>query len=255
MLRAALSSLRVHLRTTLVRPLYQVMILIQPIVIATLTYYVYRGSSPDNSFYVILGSGMSGMWMATAFSSAGDIGRERNTGTIHPVLLAPTPIWLVFAGRTLGALLLSAIPVGVSVTFSVLVFGVRFPADASAAGLVIAVVAFGLSCHGFGLLLSNLFMLSRRTVVLQNFLEWPLLIASGVILPVSALPVAFRWFAAILPMRWGAEAASRAYDGGGIAWGPIGLALGITAVYVAASVALWSRIERRIRVTASLEVA
>lgn len=38
MLRAALSSLRVHLRNTLVRPLYQVMILIQPVVIAALAH-------------------------------------------------------------------------------------------------------------------------------------------------------------------------------------------------------------------------
>lgn len=254
MWRAMLSSLRIHLRNTLVRPLYQVMILVQPVMIATLAHFVY-GDAGASSFYVVLGSGMSGMWMATAFSSAGDIGRERNNGTIHPVLLAAVPIWVVFAGRTLGALLLSTIPVGVSVVYSMLVFGVRFPAGASAPALLLSLLVFGLGCHGFGLLLSHLFLLSRRTVVLQNFLEWPLLIASGVLIPVAALPVGLRWFAAVLPMRWGAEAAKRAYDTGGIAWGPMGLAIALTAVYVGACLALWGRIERRIRVTASLEVA
>ncbi|GAA2216518.1 hypothetical protein GCM10009850_119870 [Nonomuraea monospora] len=251
--RAALSSLRIHLRNTLVRPLYQVMILVQPVMMATLAHYVYRDAS--DSFYVVLGSGMSGMWMATAFSSAGDIGRERGNGTIQPVMVAEVPIWVVFAGRTFGALLLSAIPVCVSMLFSVLILGRRFPDGASAPGLLLAVVVFGLGCHALGLLLSNLFLLSRRTVVLQNFLEWPLLITSGVIIPVSALPEALRRLASALPMRWGAEAAARAYGGGGIAWGPIGLALLLTAAYVTASVLLWRLIERRVRVTASLDLA
>lgn len=253
-LQAIRAALRVHLRNTLARPLFQIMILVQPITMALLTYYVYGKYSDTASFFVVLGSGMSGMWMATAFSSAGDLGRERTYGTIQSVLISDVPLWLVSAGRALGALVLSVIPVVVSVFFSIFVLGLTLPADLSVPGLMIGLAVFGIGCHSFGLLLGNLFLLSRRTAVLQNFLEWPLIIASGVLFPVTALPEALRWLSAVLPMRWAAQATEQSFSTGVIPWHLLALAVGFSAVFFAAAVALFQTTERRIRVTGSLEV-
>jgi hypothetical protein len=83
-LRALVAAGRVHLRNTLARPLFQVMIVVQPVAMVLLTHYVYGGEgAARTSFFVVLGSGLAGMWMATAFSSAGDLGRERGYGMVN----------------------------------------------------------------------------------------------------------------------------------------------------------------------------
>lgn len=254
-LQGALASTRVHLRNTLVRPMMQVTILAQPVAMVLLTRYVYDPGDPTARFFVMLGSGLSGVWVATAFSSAGDLNRERFYGTVQPVLLTTTPLWLVSAGRALGALLLSFVPVAVSLLLTLTVMGLRFPTGASTVGMAVGVLAFGLACHAFGLLLSHLFLLSRRTAVLQNFLEWPLLITFGILFPIEALPGPVQAAARALPMRWAGQVVSDAFVGHGIAWGALGLTVGLAAACIVAAVSLSGVIERRIRVTASLEVA
>ncbi|RKN04257.1 ABC transporter permease [Streptomyces radicis] len=230
------------------------MLFVQPFTMVLLTHYVYGHAGSGASFYVMFGSGMSGMWVATAFSSAGDLGRERGYGTIQPVLASGVPLWVVSAGRACGALALSVVPVVTSTLASVFVFRTPVPDELSVVGMLLGVAAFGIGCHSFGLVLGHLFLLSRRTVVLQNFLEWPLIIVSGVIVPLTALPTGVRWFSAVLPMRWGTEAAERSFSEGVIPWPLLGAAVGIAAIYFAAAVALSHAIERRVRTTAGLEV-
>lgn len=254
-LRAATASLRIQLSNTLARPIFQVLIIVEPMMMAVLAYFVRDPSDTSARFSVVLGSGLSGMWVATAFSSAGDLERERFQGTIPAMLLSATPLWLLSAGRAAGALVLSVIPVAVSLLFSALALRVEPPPGASAGGLLVSVATFGLGCHCFGLLLSHLFLLSRRTTVLQNFLEWPLLIASGVIFPITALPQGVQWLAAALPMRWAAEAAARSFTAGGLPARPLAVAVALAGAYLALAIALSGAIERRVRVTASLEVA
>lgn len=252
--RPVVGALRVHLKNTAVRRLFQVMIFIQPLMIALLTYAIYDTEDPAGRFFVVIGSGLAGMWVATAFSSAGDLERERAYGTIQHVILSPAPLWLISAARALGALILSIVPVVVSLLFSLVVLRLGPPPHASYGGILLGILAFGLGCHALGLLLSHLFLLSRRTAVLQNFLEWPLLIASGVSFPVSVLPGPIQGLAAVLPMRWAAEVASRAYATGEIAWSLLGLSVLLAVGYGALAVALSGAVERRVRMTASLDV-
>lgn len=253
-IHAAIASLRVHLRNTLARPLFQVILFAQPIAMALLTYYVYRRPSGGPSFYVVLGSGMSGMWVATAFSSANDLSRERMYGTIQPVLLADIPLWVVSAGRAFGALLLSVIPIVVSIVFSTCIFGISVLNNIFVPDVIFSIAAFGIACHSLGLALSNFFLLSRRTSVLQNFLEWPVLIVSGVVFPTATLPRGLQWLSAMLPMRWAAESAARSFSTAAISWDLLALAIGLSAVYFTSAVALLGTIERRVRSTGSLEL-
>ncbi|QSB16736.1 ABC transporter permease [Natronosporangium hydrolyticum] len=253
--QAVVASMRVHLVNTLARPIFQVMLLIQPITMVLLTYYVYGRVDGAGAFYVVLGSGMAGMWVATAFSSAGDLGRERRYGTILPVLLADASLWLVSAGRAMGALVLSLIPIVISSVAAVLLFGVPLPGDLSVPWVLVGIAVYGLACHSFGLLLGTLFLLSRRTTVLQNFLEWPLLVASGVLFPVTALPAGAQGATAVVPMRWAAQATEQAFTTGTLDLRALGLALSSAGIALAAAVVLFRVIERRVRVTASLELA
>jgi ABC-2 type transport system permease protein len=252
--RPVVGAVRVHLKNTAVRRLFQVMMFVQPLMVALLTYYVYDTDDVSKRFFVVIGSGLAGMWVAAAFSSAGDLERERAYGTIQQVILSPAPLWVISAARALGALILSVVPVAVSLVFTVAVLRLELPPAASYLGILLGVAAFGAGCHAFGLLLSHLFLLSRRTAVLQNFLEWPLLVASGVAFPVSLLPTAFQWLAGILPMRWAAEAAARSYSTGEVRWSLLALAVLLAAGYFGLAVALSGAVERRVRATASLEV-
>ena len=65
-------AMRAHIRNTIERPMYRAVLFIQPIVIGTTTYMIYRDRGVDDfAAFVILGGGLAGIWSALTFSTAG----------------------------------------------------------------------------------------------------------------------------------------------------------------------------------------
>ncbi|MGH9243347.1 MAG: ABC transporter permease [Acidimicrobiales bacterium] len=253
MLQVAWASFRTHLQVTLTRPLFRVMMVIQPVAIVSFAQIIY-GSRPNLGFFVMFGAGLASVWAAAAFSSAGDLGRERRQGTLVPVFVASAPLLVVSASRAMASLVLSLVPFCLTVAMSLL-FGQRVPSSASLLGLGLSFVAFALGAHAMGLALSALFLASRRSLVLQNLLEWPVILASGVLAPIALMPVWVETVSRVLPTRWGAEAAFAAFQLGEIKVDALGFAIALTAVYAVSAHVLYGYIEFRVRLSGSLEIA
>lgn len=237
-LRTIAASWWVHLRNTVARPMFQVVVVFQPLAIGAITYYLYRRSTdPTALMYVIFGGGLSGAWSGIVFSSAGDIGRERGAGTLTPLAGSPASLYTIFVGKLLANALLTVVSLVISVTFSLIMLQVPLGAarlDVILIGLV--VYLFGAST--FALCLSALFMLSHSTLILQNFLEYPLMLLGGVMFSPSLLPAGLEVISRVLPLRWGADILRSAFDPTAtperiatqIAWG---LGLGVLYAFVA----------------------
>jgi ABC-2 type transport system permease protein len=251
-------SFRSHLRLTSVRPTFQIVILAQPIVLDTISIMVYRNGGSEESFmsFVLLGSGIAGIWSGVAFSSAGDINRERFYGTLGTVFISPSPLFLVMLGKLMGNGLLSLFSLIVSFVFSWIVLGI--PVEIPHVGhLLLALFVFLIAVNFFALALSNVFLLTRSAVVLQNFLEYPILIVTGVLFPVSSLPEWLHPLGWPIPLTWGAEAirltAQSGWNGWAF-WRVLGIEVGLSVFYLLLGLFLFRQIEHRVRVTASLEL-
>ena len=100
--------------------------------------------------------------------------------------------------------------------------------------------------------------LSRKTELYMNCIEIPIILLCGFVFPVSVLPYGVRIISyalsptyAIELMRmavWGVTDKTLFYE-------KLGVLMGLTAVYGVLSMILYRRIDRRVRIAATLEVA
>ena len=253
-MRAFAAAFRAHLRNTAARPMFQVVILAQPVVTGTVAWFVYREAGiPQAAAFAVLGSGLAGVWSAATFSSAGDMDRERWAGTLQLAFASPTPVWLLASARAAAVMVLSVSALAVGVGYATLVLRVPFDLQTPPA-FWLALLLFLVGTNLFALSLANLFLISRRTAILQNFLEWPLLLVTGILFPLSAVPGWAGAVGALLPMRWAAEAVLSSAQGL-----PAGRALALAAAAAAGwyliALLLFPVVERRVRRSASLELA
>ncbi len=254
-----LSSLITQLSLTLARPTFQITVLAQPIVLATISYMIlqHSGKSNDSFTFAVLGSGIAGIWASMVYSSAGDINRERSYGTLSSILGAPSSLLTVMLGKVAANGLLSLLAFAVSILYSAIVLHVapRFP---HAGAFVVAFALFVLGANLFALTLSSIFLLSRGTTVLQNFLEYPIMIVSGLFFSVQTLPQWAHPLGWPVPLTWGAILLRSTMMHSNWNTAAARTALGIEAVlicfYLALATILFHRIEYRVRITATLDV-
>jgi len=252
------SSLRTHLNLTLVRPTFQIVLIAQPIMMATIAYMIYRRAGEEGNFisFVVLGAGISGMWSSIAFSSAGDINRERFYGTLSVLFGTPSSLVTVMLGKITANGLLSTLSLAISFVFSFVVLRVP-PYIPHPFAFGLALLAFMVATNLFALTLSSTFLLSRSTTVMQNFLDYPIMIVTGVFFPLETLP---RWLQSLgwpIPLTWGAKAMrwtlQARWDVHAF-WQTLGVEVGLAVFYLTLALILFRRIEYRVRVTASLDV-
>jgi ABC-2 type transport system permease protein len=252
------SSFNSHLRLTLVRPMFQIALISQPLVMATIAYMVYRRTGKEGDFtsFVLLGAGIAGMWSGIVFSSAGDIDRERSYGTLSTIFVAPSSLLVVLLGKIMANGLLSTLSLAISFIFSSIVLRLSsYIPHPLAFGL--SLLVFLAAINLFALTLSSIFLLSRSTRVMHNFLEYPLLILTGVFFPLEALPGWLQPLGWPVPLTWGAKTlrwAVQAHGDTHAFWEALSIEVGLAVLYLVLSLILFRLIERRVRVTASLDV-
>ncbi len=252
------STIEVHLKNTLARPMFQVVLIVQPFVVATTAYMVFRDAGIEEfAAFVVLGGGLAGIWSALTFSSAGDINRERFYGTLEPMLASPSALSLIFSAKIAANGLLSLLALAISLLYSWALLGVTIQV-VHAWAFFMALGAFLLASNAFALALSTLFLLSRSTAIMQNFLEYPLLLLGGLAFPVTILPGWVQVVSSLVPMRWGSEALRLSLGNeliGSTFWVSFGLTLFSGLAYYLIALILFRRIEQRVRRDATLELA
>jgi ABC-2 type transport system permease protein len=83
-----------------------------------------------------------------------------------------------------------------------------------------------------GLLFASTFVLYRNANALSNMLEWPVLLVTGMLVPLSLLPGWSHPIAWALAPTWGVRAIREAALGGS-PWPDVGMTLALGALYLA----------------------
>jgi len=252
--RVILTTFELHLKQQAVDLFVIFTVLVQPILIALLAIYVLRDEAVSNAIYIVVGSGMTGLWSGLLFTSAFNIRGERWMGTLEMLVGSPTPLYVIVMGKTLANVLLSLSSMILGYCVAALLFrfslivGQPLHFVISLALTVVAYVALGMVIAPF--MSINLGM-ERWT----NALEFPVYIVGGFLFPILLLP---RWTNPIsyaLAPYWAARALHGTSSGGA----PLGeivfawlMLLVFSAIYIALSAKLFQIVLRRARVDATL---
>jgi ABC-2 type transport system permease protein len=162
-------------------------ILIQPLIIAMLAIWMLTPQGSGEAIFVVIGSGMTGLWSTLLFIGGNSITWERWTGTLEPLVAQPTPISYVIFGKNLAAVLQSLVSMLASYGLAGLIFHLPLSIEQPgpfAVSLVLTVFSF--VC--FGLVISPVFLLNPAVQQWQNALEFPVYILAGFLFPIALLP-------------------------------------------------------------------
>lgn len=258
MIRVILSTMFVQMKQSFARPMFRFCLIANPILNTILLYEMYKESGETNYMaYVVLGAGLMGLWGCICFSSAGDINRERFSGTLALIFAAPARFPAIILGKIIGNTIMSLLTIVISLVTAVVLF--RVPLQLASPGyffiaLFSAITAFVVISSVIACILT----LSRKTELYMNCIEIPIILLCGFVFPVSVLPSGFRLISYVLSPTYAVELMRMAVWGvtdSALFFEKLGVLTGLTAIYAILSAILYQRIDKRVRLSATLEVA
>jgi len=229
-------------------------VLVQPVLIALLAIYVLRDEAASNAIYIVVGSGMTGLWSGLLFTSAFNIRGERWMGTLEMLVGSPAPLYVIVMGKTLANVLLSLVSMIFGYFMAALIF--RFPLIVVeplqfVISLALTVVAY----VALGMVIAPFMSLNLGMERWANALEFPVYIAGGFLFPILLLP---RWTNPIsyaLAPYWAARAlhgtSSQGAASGEILFAWLMLLM-FSVLYIVLSAKLFRIVLRRARADATL---
>jgi ABC-2 type transport system permease protein len=189
-------------------------LLVQPLVIATLGLWILKGTGQDYGIYVVVGSGLTGLWSGLLFVSGNSITSERWTGTLETIASVPTPLPFITLGKTaanvlqslvamIGAYLLASAFLGYPLT-------VKFPIP-----FLISVILMLFAFVSLGMVMAPLFITNPDVQRFQNAIEFPVYILAGFLFPIALLPTWTTPLSYLLSPYWAAVALHETSSGAG----------------------------------------
>jgi ABC-2 type transport system permease protein len=231
-------------------------VIVQPLLIAIMAIYMLLERDPTRGIYVVIGSGMTGLWTSLLFRWTFNINAERFLGTLEGIVASPTSLGTVVIGKTLASVSMSLLSMIFSFGLAALIF--RFPLTIAQpvpflASLLITVFSF----ISFGLLISPLMAVNLSLSGWVNALEYPMYILGGFLFPILLLPGWSNPVSYVLAPYWAARVL-HATSGGWAALPEIllcwGMMLLLGATYILISYRLFKIVLHRARVDATLSM-
>jgi ABC-2 type transport system permease protein len=229
-------------------------IIVQPMIIAVLALWMLRDQVDQFAIFVVVGSGMTGLWSSLLFISGNAITGERWVGTLEGLVASPTPMPVIVLGKNLANVFQSLSSMLASYALVAILFGLTIEVQQPllfAISLLFAMLSF----ITFGLIMASLFIINPAVQNWQNGLEFPVYILGGFLFPIALLPGWTTPFSYLLAPYWAARALQAASVGAAtveemaLTWG---MMLLFSIIYIIASRSLFLFVLRKARVDATL---
>jgi ABC-2 type transport system permease protein len=180
-------------------------VIVQPLLIAIMALFVLGAEGEDIAIFIVVGSGLTGLWDGVLFQSGNSITSERWTGTLELLVGMPTSLAVVTFGKNLAYITQSLLSMLLSYFLASLIFGYPLAIE-SPIPFLISVILTVFSFVTLGMLVSTLFVLNPDVQRWQNGLEYPIFILSGFLFPIALLPFWTTPLSYILAPYWAAQA-------------------------------------------------
>jgi ABC-2 type transport system permease protein len=199
-------------------------VLFQPIIIALLGLWMLKDKGADAAMFVVVGSGLTGLWSSLLFISGNSINFERWTGTLESLVAIPTPFEVIVFGKNLANVIQSLLSMVLGYIIAAFAFGYSLDVQQPmlfVISIVLAVIAF----ISFGLIIAPIFVMNPGVRAWQNAMEFPVYVLCGFLFPIALLPGWTTPVSYLLPPYWAAVALHGTSTGGAslnetlFAWG------------------------------------
>ena len=215
-------------------------VLFQPIIIAVLALWMLMDKGEQYAIFVVVGSGLTGLWSSLLFVSGNSIGAERWSGTLESLVAVPTPFEVIVFGKNLANVLQSLVSMVTGYLTASLLFGYSLTIEQPllfAVSLLFTIIAF----ISFGLLIAPVFVMNPGVRQWQNAMEFPVYILCGFLFPIALLAQWARPISYLLPPYWAARAL-HGTSSGGVTMNEIYLAWGMMLLFSVIDLLIASRL-------------
>lgn len=254
MIRAFATGMRVQLVQLLRSAFDLTAMLLWPIVYATVAYYLLgRHETRHQLLGAAIASAVMVMWSHVVIGSANALDLMRQAGTLELMVAAPVPLAVVLSPVMITNAAFGLYGLVFTLAWSRLVFGIPLGL-AHPLAFVVAIPACVVAIGSLGLVVASTFVLYRAAFALGIAMQYPVWLASGLLVPLSALP---GWLGPVswtLAPTWGFQAIRRAAVAGN-AWPSVAMCLVVSVAYVAIAVVCLRLFEYLARQRASLKLA
>lgn len=247
-------SFEMTIRSNMVDAFILFTIIVQPMLIAILAIWMLQERGGDYAIFVVVGSGMSGLWNSLLYVSGNSITGERWYGTLENLVGSPTPIQVVVFGKALAQVSQSLLSMVASYALVAYVFQLPLHVEQPLVFFVsIVITILGFVC--FGLIMASLFVVNPEVQRWQNGLEFPVFILAGFLFPIALLPEWTTPLSYLLTPYWATRIMHAATNGLAtpaeiaLSWGMIFV---FSFFYLAISNRLFQTMIRKARVDATL---
>ena len=226
---------------------------IWPLVYASLAFFMFRaGGHSEALFNVTIGASVLGSWSIAVSSAGNTLQMQRWLGTLESLVAAPAPFAVTLGTITLALATLGIYSVGATLLWARFLFGI--PIDIAHPLLFVATLPFMMGSIGvFGFFLAASCVLYRTAWALTNLFEFPGWLISGLIVPISLLPVWVRPLSWLLAPTWGVRA-MRAAASGGPVLPSLGMCAVLSVAYLAAGLVFLRVVLHRARASATFSL-
>ena len=231
-------------------------ILIQPLIVAFMALWMLKGQGPGHAIFVVVGSGMTGLWTTLLFNGGHSITGERWTGTLEPLVASPASLRLIVYGKVLANVTQSLLSMVGCYSLISLILG--YPLTLVYPWLFFISILFTVfALVSFGLIIASFFILVPDFARMVNTMEFPVYILCGFLFPIALLPGWTTPLSYILSPYWAALALHSSAQGTLAPeqiWGVLGLLVLFSLIYIFASGRLYRVILRKARADATLDI-
>lgn len=251
------STMVLQMKQSFARPMFKFCLLVNPVVNTIFLYEMFLNSKEENFIHsVVLGAGLMGIWSCICFSSAGDINRERYSGTLSVIYAAPGGFGTIIFGKVFGNTILSLLTFVISYATALLLsgqpMGVQYVGRFLLA-LVVAVICFMV----VSLCIAYCLMRSRKTELYMNLIEIPFILVCGFVFPIEMLPSWLQKISVLLAPTWAVRLLRMSLEESNqnvVASYYLILVIELM-VLIGITVMLYRWMDKRVRIKATLEVS
>ncbi len=255
-LNAITASAKQQFQLSIQRNMFRFCVFVSPLAQGLILGMMYLNrSSEEFTVYAVFGSSLASFWGTLLFSSVSDIDRERYMGTLESIFIAPAGFKNILIGKIIGNTLWGIVSIAINVCF-VLTF---FHKSLVITDYGLALLTFILMLVGMvimALMMAGVFTLSRSASLAMNCLEHPIYILSGLMFPLSMLPIFVRPISYLLIQTWSVKLFRISIFGGTFQDKVSSLLVYciLIILYAVLCRILYKKIEYRVRVSATLGV-
>jgi ABC-2 type transport system permease protein len=175
--------------------------LLYPITLDVETIVPGGGSSFDfvAPGFIAMNVMMSGL---TALGAA--LARERESGTLAGVLMAPIARTSIILGKTISFTIRNLFQGAITITMAILIFGITIRGNPL---LIAGILIIGtISFLGLGIVATALTREQESAQLILGLLQFPMMFLSGVLFPVEQMPSFLQSISKILPLTYAVDA-------------------------------------------------